>query len=290
MNRWKETTDLLNQYALTLPGAELSFRVHYWGVDLQHYNTPIHKHSFFEVCYVRDGSGDYDELGTGLVYPLRKGTFFCSRPGVVHQIRSSFGLDLLYVAFEVNEAHSALDAVERFRKLASLAEVCVADASDHQAVALWTALLLPDQESNQLSTSYMQPIAHVLLSAFADLFSPRVPQTQMRRARPSDYLLRRAKLFIRDNLDRPITLEQVADYLHLSKRHVSRIFSEGIHESFNHFVRKERVQSAAYMLKHTSVPIKTIAEETGFGTVHSFTRAFSQEFGISPARYRSSMS
>lgn len=289
MKRWKEATDLLNQHALTLPGAELSFRVHYWGIDLQHLNNPIHKHSFFEVCYVREGSGDYDEPGTGIVYPLRKGTFFCSRPGVVHQIRSSSGLDLLHVAFEVNEAHSAPDAVERFRELASHAEVCVSDAAEHQAVALWTALLLPDRESNQLSASYTRPIAHVLLSSFADLFSPRAPKAQV-HARPSDYLIRRAKLFIRDNLDRPITLEQVAGYLHLSKRHVSRIFSEGIHESFNHFVRKERVQSAAYMLKHTSVPIKTIAEETGFGTVHSFTRAFSQELGISPARYRNRMS
>jgi AraC-like DNA-binding protein/mannose-6-phosphate isomerase-like protein (cupin superfamily) len=284
MFQMRESELLLNRNVLVIPGSSITFRVHYWGNDMNHYDNPIHKHSFFEVCYVWDGDGVY--MDDGETFPLRKGVFFCSRPGIVHQIQSRNGLSLLFVAFEVDESLTAPEEADRFRRLAVEAERCVYDADEAPTAFLWRALLLPDKGGRQLSYGLLPGVAGLLLQSFADLFLPRRPIPES-RARPSGYLLQRAKLFIRDNLDQPVTLERVAEYLHVSERHVSRIFSEGIHESFNRYVREARIQQAAYLLKNTDLSIKEIAEKTGFGTVHSFTRAFTREKQVPPGRYRS---
>ncbi len=287
MERMRESEDTLNRTSLTLPGADVSFRVHFWGNNPTHYDNPVHKHSFFEICYVWDGSGEYAEFGADeREYPLRRGALFCSRPGVAHQIRSAVGLSLSFVAFELDETRSSAEQVDRYRRLAADAEVCLYDAEGAPTVALWRALQLPDDPQLRLSAPSTSAVAHALLRSFADVFAPRRPTNAARRLRSSDSLIRRAKLFIRDNLDAPLTLARVAEYLSVSERHVSRIFSEGIHESFNGYVREERIRQAAYLLTRTDVAIKEIAERTGFGNVHSFTRAFARATGLPPGRYR----
>ncbi|HZG77248.1 MAG TPA: AraC family transcriptional regulator [Paenibacillus sp.] len=287
MERMRESEETLNRTSLTLPGADVSFRVHFWGNNPAHFDNPVHKHSFFEICYVWDGEGEYAEFGADdRVYPLRSGALFCSRPGVVHQIRSAVGLSLSFVAFEVDETRSSAEAVDQYRRLAADAEVCLHDAGAAPTVALWRALLQPADPQLRLSALSTSAVAHALLRSFADVFAPRRPANPGRRIRSSDDLIRRAKLFIRDNLDAPLTLDRVAEYLSVSERHVSRIFAEGIHESFNGYVRGERIRQAAYLLTRTDVAVKEIAERTGFGNVHSFTRAFARATGLPPARYR----
>lgn len=284
MDALRETERRLNRSALLLPGPEVTFRVHYWGGNGNHYNNPVHKHSFFEACYVLGGEGDYEENGT--VFPLRAGTLFFSRPGIVHQIRSEIGLALLYVAFEVDEANSIAVETERFRKLARDAESCIFDAGDAPTATLWRSLIVSDRPQWRLSDEAVVSAAHALLRSFADLFSPPQAAETTPAGRSSDLLLSRAKLYIRDNLDRPISLSQVAAYLNVSERHLSRLFTANVGESFNGYVRRMRIQQAAYLLRHTDMAIKDIAERTGFGTVHSFTRAFARETGLPPGRYR----
>ncbi|GAA3330875.1 hypothetical protein GCM10020331_085150 [Ectobacillus funiculus] len=52
--------------------------------------------------------------------------------------------------------------------------------------------------------------------------------------------------------------------------------------------KNERIQRAVTLLKTTDLSIKDIAEETGFRTVHYFTRVFfTSVVGSSPGRFRS---
>ncbi|MNR24953.1 Multiple antibiotic resistance protein MarA [compost metagenome] len=98
--------------------------------------------------------------------------------------------------------------------------------------------------------------------------------------------MKRAKLYIRDNLAQALQLKDVANYLNVSERHLSRLFSEGIHESFTNYIRGERIRQAAHLLLSSDLPIKEIAEMTGFSSVHYFTRTFLLEKKIPPGRFR----
>jgi AraC-like DNA-binding protein len=277
----RESHAMLNELALVSDGSAACFKVHYWGVVAEHFDTPVHKHSFFEVCFVMDGKGEYTD--GGIDYPLRSGTHFCSRPGITHQIRSKKGLFLLYVAFELDEKCSQEAMLDRFQFLAANARPCVEDGHDTPTALLWKSLLIQEKESGNLPAAALPPLAYALLLSFLSLFG-RDEKTAHRKN--SNTLLEQAKLYIRDNLSQSLSLHEVSGYLHISERHLSRLFSSGIHESFTRFIRQERIRHAAHLLITSERSIKEIAEAAGFSSVHYFTRTFMGEKHLPPGKFR----
>jgi AraC-like DNA-binding protein/quercetin dioxygenase-like cupin family protein len=283
MYRWKESETLLNRHAFDLKGSEVSFKVHYWGANQSLQSNPYHKHSFFEVCFVLGGEGEY--LDQDAKYSLRKGTWFCSRPQIYHQIVTVSGLTMLFIAFEVDETASKEAYVTEFCSLAQQPLVMVHEADDIPAALLWKSLLLQLDNNYALPQQALPLMAHSLILSFLPLFGGASPQS-VQSTHTSNILLNQAKLYVYDNMSEPITLSKVAAYMNISERHLSRIFSAGIHESFTAYLRQVRIREAASLLKHSNRTIKEIAEVVGFGTVHYFTRTFHALMKITPARFR----
>ncbi|WP_231638452.1 helix-turn-helix domain-containing protein [Paenibacillus sp. JCM 10914] len=101
-------------------------------------------------------------------------------------------------------------------------------------------------------------------------------------------LFHQAALFIKDNLPEPLSLERVAGHLHITTRHLTRLFRTYGHQSFVHYVQEQRVQMAKHLLLHSDREIKEIAALSGFESVHYFTRVFTSKLGVTPARFRRS--
>ncbi|WP_299088688.1 AraC family transcriptional regulator [uncultured Metabacillus sp.] len=277
---------ILNQYATKLSGEGISFKVHYWGVNPRHFNNLLHKHSFFEVCYVLSGEGVYHELDGQ--YQLKKGSVFLSRPNNQHQILSETGLFLLFVAFEIIDEESKDDAIRTFNKLAITNKMFLNAADDSPTALIWRALVDYTSKGGANEYSFISNMAVTLILSFRSMFSDEKQRMENQERLFSNRLshLYQAKLFIRDNLSDPLRLEHVANNLHISTRHLSRLFSEELGESYSNYIRRKRVEEAARLLETTSIPIKEITDMTGFGSVHSFTRVFTSMMNVSPAKYR----
>ncbi|NEW04798.1 AraC family transcriptional regulator [Paenibacillus sp. SYP-B3998] len=257
--------------------------MHYWGIVPRLFDNPIHKHSFFEVCYVLEGEGEYTDMG--ISYSLQAGTHFCSRPGVSHQIRTQEGLFLLYVAFEVDETQSKDTLCDAFRQLAENIESCVRQDAHNPTALLWKSLLLQEGATGNLPAVAIPTLAYTLLLSFLTLFGSRQREPSTHRKRPNS-LLQQAKLYIRDNLSQPLSLQHVAEYLHVSERHLSRLFSSGIHESYTDFIRSERIRQATHLLLTSNLSIKEISEVVGFSSVHYFSRLFMEVKKLPPGKFR----
>lgn len=282
MYQYKETYAMLNEALTVIQGAEAVFKVHYWGANPCLYDNQPHKHSFFEICYIMDGDGLYSE--EDMVYPLRAGTLFCSKPGITHQIRTEKGLNILYIAFELDETLCDDAMRETFNGLALHGDAVLYEADDVPTVQLWRSLLIREGHGS-LPYTAIHSVAYALLVSFPAIFG-RQSKMPVIRHKSTHILMRRAKLYIRDNLSQALQLKDVASYLSVSERHLSRLFSEGIHESFTNFIRSERIRQAAHLLLSSDLPIKEIAEMTGFSSVHYFTRTFLLEKKVPPGRFR----
>lgn len=105
----------------------------------------------------------------------------------------------------------------------------------------------------------------------------------------SDRDLRRASrldYFINTCFMNPLTAEFVASQLFVSPRQLSRLVKKRYGMSLRQAVTKKRVSVAAEMLKNGELSAAEIALSVGFGSVPSFYRAFSEEYGLSPQEYR----
>jgi len=92
--------------------------------------------------------------------------------------------------------------------------------------------------------------------------------------------------YLHDNLSRPIQIRDVAAQVHLSERHLSRLFQQVTGESLLEYLTMLRVQAASQLLLDRQLAIKNVARDVGYPDVHYFTTLFRRRTGMTPAVFR----
>lgn len=92
--------------------------------------------------------------------------------------------------------------------------------------------------------------------------------------------------YIEKNLEKTISLDELAQTVHLSKYHYHRIFHKIAGESVSKYINRRRMEKAAEELVRTDEPIINIALKYQYGSQEAFSRAFQHIHGITPGRYR----
>ena len=83
---------------------------------------------------------------------------------------------------------------------------------------------------------------------------------------------------------RPITLKQIASAGSVGRTTCASIFRESLNQSPIEFVNDVRVRAAANLLVTSSLPIATVAKQTGFSSASFFSRTFHRFMGVTPSR------
>ena len=94
-------------------------------------------------------------------------------------------------------------------------------------------------------------------------------------------------IHIQTHLESDLNLDMLAERVGFSAYHYHRIFREIIGEPMKEYIRRLRIERAAYRLKVSEETILHIGLDAGFKTHETFTRAFQRQFGIAPNEFRS---
>lgn len=96
--------------------------------------------------------------------------------------------------------------------------------------------------------------------------------------------------YIHQNYQEQISLQQLADYSHLSPSYLSKFFKKNMQTNFNQYLNHVRMQHALDDLMHTDNSIMVIAQDNGFPNISSFNKLFKEEYHTTPNRYRTELS
>jgi len=94
------------------------------------------------------------------------------------------------------------------------------------------------------------------------------------------------KHFIRAHLDEPLHREALAAISGFSVPHFHRVFTACTGESAASYVRRTRLERAGRKLRMGAVDITEVALAAGYDTHAAFSKAFKQQFGLSPSEFR----
>ncbi|VEA62340.1 Right origin-binding protein [Serratia plymuthica] len=94
--------------------------------------------------------------------------------------------------------------------------------------------------------------------------------------------------WIEQNLDQPLTLDDIAARSGYSKWHLQRVFKQVTGHVLGTYARRRRLSAAARELRLTHISVACIADKYQFDSQQTFTRCFKKQFGLPPAGYRRS--
>jgi AraC family transcriptional regulator len=96
----------------------------------------------------------------------------------------------------------------------------------------------------------------------------------------------KALWYIESHLSGDVSLDAIADAVGVSRFHLSRAFGLTVGCSLAAYVRGRRLAEAAKVLAGGAPDILAVALDAGYGSHEAFTRAFRQQFGVTPDEAR----
>lgn len=99
---------------------------------------------------------------------------------------------------------------------------------------------------------------------------------------PKSDRVQSALTYAKQNLHRPLTVEELAEAARLSPRQFSRVFHAETGQSPAKAIENLRVEAARVMMERSRHPIDVVADQTGFADRNRMRRAFLRAFGQPP--------
>lgn len=101
----------------------------------------------------------------------------------------------------------------------------------------------------------------------------------------SSHLMKKAMKYIEKNYHKPISLDDLAQELHVTTFYISKLFMKEENRNFTEIVNDFRIKKAKQLIRE-NCSFKEVAASVGFGSQSYFTKIFKKKVGMSPKEYR----
>ena len=98
--------------------------------------------------------------------------------------------------------------------------------------------------------------------------------------------LRRVAEYIQQNLDKDLSLAELAAVVYISPYHFARLFKDSTGVPPHRFVVRQRIARARGVLVTPELSIAQVSRMVGFRTPSHFTTVFRRVLGVTPRAYR----
>lgn len=146
-----------------------------------------------------------------------------------------------------------------------------ADAAGYRAAALLDRMMSGEAVSPQ---HIVAEALHVVTRRSSEIVAMEDPD------------LAAALQFIHDHVTEPITVADVVDAVHVSRRALELRFRRQLGRTIHDELERLRMQRAERLLVESELPIPYIAEAVGYNSPNYFARVFQQKWAMSPTEFR----
>ncbi len=101
-----------------------------------------------------------------------------------------------------------------------------------------------------------------------------------------DDVIVRALEYIDKNLASDLSIDQLCNYLYVSRNSLYKAFHSYFECTVNEYISRRRIHKAAALLRESDESVSTIATSVGIPNYTYFSRLFKKRMGVSPLKYR----
>ena len=254
--------------------------------------TSLHNHAEFEIIFFSKGSGKIIVGTSGKEIPFEEGDFVLINP---------FELHSGYFTAENQEiSHQCLDfsvSVLEHQKV-SVAQK-LANALLDQSIRCETVFSHKEAEYNRLKQAFLDMYHAVsdgdedellFLSGIYRFFSiintsEKIHHTKNNAVKdPNMEFVKQVLDYMELHYSETISTRDIAKKMTYSKEHFCRLFKNYFRTSFTAYLTQFRIEKAKMLLLQESST--KVAEQCGFSSQSNFAKAFKNQVGVTPAKYR----
>lgn len=96
----------------------------------------------------------------------------------------------------------------------------------------------------------------------------------------------KVKLFIENNIERELTMKEIADSIYRSRDYTNKLFKRYYDTTPYAYYLDLRVEKAKALLQHTTLSIRQISEKLGYKNGKGFSKQFRYITGMTASHYR----
>ena len=226
------------------------------------------------IHYVISGKGTL--YSNGISYPVERGDLFFIRPSsiVSYSADRDDPWEYCWVGFNGTEA-DRLVGMTAFSKGPP-----VAHYTNHDHLKRLLLNIYNFHGKNPSNEMRMIGFLYLFLSELVSNNEVRVKQYSSEHS-----YLEKAMRYIQRNFCEMISVDDIAEFVGISRSHLYRIFMKNTGMSPNEYLSSYRINKACGMLRDSNLKINEIASSVGIQDQLYFSRVFKKHKGISPSRY-----
>ncbi|WP_462410552.1 helix-turn-helix domain-containing protein [Neobacillus sp. Marseille-QA0830] len=92
--------------------------------------------------------------------------------------------------------------------------------------------------------------------------------------------------YIEKHFEQGVTLEEVAEFVHLSPFYLSKLFKKELNINFVNYLTERKMERAKELLEMTDMPVVNIALCLSYQEPNYFSKVFKKMYGMTPSEYR----
>lgn len=192
------------------------------------------------------------------------------------------------------EIHLSLcpEFLRRMGESANIVDVELIDRfafADSELRCLATALLSEVRSPGIATELWLESITNVLYMHVLRTYCRVSPSSEFHSTGLTAAQIRRVTEYVNDNINREITLAEMAEVAGVSRFHFAHMFKRTVGTPPHQWLIERRLERAKELLRTTRMTIADIAFEVGYQSQSHFGHIFRRATGMSPRRWRMSL-
>lgn len=227
------------------------------------------------IHYIISGKGTY--IANGKEYSLSAGDAFLVFPNsiVTYKSDSSAPWEYTWVGFAGSDAPTILQSTDFTKESPFIRQLENGEEIKRNILSIY------DSRGNNFESAVaMTGKLYTLLSSLLKISSKKICTNN------NVSYVQKAIEFISENYSYPITIEDVATYVGLSRSHLFRTFQTVLNVSPKEYLTDFRIKQACNLIENTDLTFTAIANSIGFDNSLYFSKTFHKRKGLSPMEYK----
>lgn len=266
--------------------------------ELKSNTSGLHKHHFFELIYVLDGSGIHNINGNN--YEFSKGDVFLLTPDDAHTFQISTLTKFCIIDFtksffskSSSKQNEKMDVSDFFKRLEYIfhnhhnAKGDIISTADKTVFETLINQLISEKKAELLFNEIItQNIVFLLLHFIARNIQQNIAKHSKKQN--SKNKVHEINAYIQQNIYNKelIKIENLAAYFHKSPDHLSRYFKLQTGTTIKDYITRYKLNLIQTRLKFSDLTISEIAYEMNFTDESHLNKAFKNVFGKTAKQFR----